>query len=256
MNSAALGKQEGRRAAGAIWNTFLETANAAEIPFTKSAAGHLGADQARALSIEHPQDTQKFIAAFAQAFHVEIDRKIRRFIPARIKAKLHHFCMLVDWIRTQATYHPEEAARYYGLGLVMPGRKKIVTPDALDRMAASAGRGGAREAWKTFLTTPEPLPAKIHWTDEHRQLGAMHAFMRDYDFPDSIPDNTPAFAAVARRWERKWSQAYKKEMQALIRRWIPERTRKMATHICALAERLGLHVLKFTAIPGQRGHEA
>lgn len=251
MNYSAQGKKEGRRAAGAVWDTFLETANAAEIPFTKSAAGHLGADQSRNLSIEHPQDTQKFIAAFAQAFHVEIDRRIRTLIPDRIKTKLHHFCVLVDWIHIKEKYNPEEAASYYGLGLVVPGRKTLVKPGSLDQVATRAGSAGAREDWKMFLTTPEPMPAKIHWTVEHRQLGALNAFMRDYEFPDSVPDNTPEFTRLSRRWDRKWSQAYKKEMQTLIRRWIPERVRKMAIHICALAERLGLHVPKFIAIPGQ-----
>lgn len=253
MTIDATARADGRRSAGELWNGFLETADAEALPLTKASAAHVGADRAKALGVEDPVVTQHFISAFASGLNEALERKIKSFLPPKWRGRLHHFCMLAFWIESGSTYHPEESLRAYGLGLHVPGRKTVVHPETVHRVAAKDGRVVARRDWKTFLDTSEPIPGKIHWTEAHRELGAEASFMQHYDYPDNMAWPTPESNRLAKQWDAAWSRAYKKEMQGLIRKWMPDRLRKTATHVCALATRLGLHIRKIIPLPGSSG---
>lgn len=254
MTPQALGRKEGRLAAGQLWNTFLETSNPDDLPLSKASAHHLGADRAHAAGFESPAETEQFISAFATTVHAEIDRKIRALIPAKLRPRIHHFCMLAHWLKLSSTYHPEEAAAsHFGLGLHVPGRKLTVHPASVDSVSRRRGRVDARSEWKAFLERPEPLPARLHWSKAHRELAAEQAFHADYDFPEAVEFGTPTYGKLVAEWKRGWSDAYKKEIAAKIKAWIPARLRKFYGHVCALADRLGLHVPKMVALPGSRG---
>lgn len=256
MTTEAYARAEGRSAAQELWDDFLETANAENLPLTNASAQHLGADRAQQLSISHPVETQHFITAFAKGLSAELDRKTKSFLPPKWRGRLHHFCMLAFWIESGSTYHPEESMASYGLGLQVPGRKTIVRPVTVKRQAEKDGRAGARRDWKTFLSTSEPIPGKIHWTWSHRELGAQSAFIHRFDYPEGMEWPTPESNLLSKQWDKAWSRAYRKEMERLIRKWMPDRLRKMSSHVCALATRLGLHIRKIKPLPGSSGRSS
>lgn len=249
MTTDAYAKAEGRRAAQELWDGFLETANAENLPLTPASAQHLAADRATALEIMDPVETQRFIVSYANGLSAALDRKMKAFLPLKWRGRLHHFCMLAFWIESGSTYHPEESMASYGLGLYVPGRKTIVRPETVKRQAERDARADARRDWKAFLSTPEPIPGRIHWTGPHRELGAQSAFIQRFDYPAGMEWPTPESNRLAKQWDRAWSKVYKSEMERLIRKWMPDRLRKMAGHVCALATRLGLHIRKSVKLP-------
>lgn len=249
MNVEALGKRHGRAAAAAYWQEFLKTADAGELPFTRTAALDVAsAAAADRCPSRHPSDIQAFIGGYADALEAALSKKIASLIPPRIRERIHHFCFLAFWVETEKDAHPEEDIAAYGisLGLAPEGSRAELRPSQVVSTGRRSGKAQARRDWDEFLRNAEPIPGKIQWSDHHRYLAAAAALARDYQLPE---ERRAEWHRLHDAWSTAWGEAYRKEIAVLVRSWMPPAVRRRAKHVCALAERMGLHMTKFGWTP-------